>query len=184
MKKKRLRKKNIPSFYFTRVSKIGKIIDDLIEVPIVLELKDGKFFAGYIDDCENRVINVFSCKKLVNKKVREGYREKTWQPYDIMAWFPFKDIKNIYRAKDESLSLEQILELTINPYAKPAKGIQCTWIEDGKHSDNCDEDLHESLTKLYKEGDAHQDTKKKREEFKKAFYVVRRFIIENNGRIP
>lgn|SRR5690348_9234973 len=184
MKKIRLRKKNIPTFYFKRVVKRGKDINELIETPVILEMKDKNFYAGFIDDCENRIVDIFTCKRLVHKKVGGQYKEKTWKDYDIMAWFPFNDIKNIYRAKDESLNLEQMLELSINPYQKLVKGINCTWVEDKKHSKNCDEDLHESLSKLYKEGSAHQDTKRKREEFKKAFTVVRRFIIENNGRIP
>lgn len=184
MKKIRLRKKNIPTFYFKRIAKRSKDLDELIETPVILELKDGNFYAGFIDDCEKRIIDIFTCKHLVHKKIGEHYKEKMWKDYDIMAFFPFEDIKNIYRAKDESLNLEQMLELTINPYRMPVKGIECAWLTDKKHSKNCDEDLHESLAKLYREGSTHQGNKKGREELKNAFNVVRRFILENNGRIP
>ncbi len=184
MKKIRLRKKSIPSFYFKRIPKQRTDWDKLIETPIILELKDGNFYAGLIDDYEKRIIDIFTCKHLVHKKVGEHYKEKIWKDYDIMAFFPFGDIKNIYCAKDGSLNLEQMLELTINPYRIPVKGIECAWLTDKKHSKNCDEDLHESLAKLYKEGSAHQDSKRKRDELINAFNVVRRFILENNGKIP
>jgi hypothetical protein len=185
MRRKRLRKKHIPSFYFETIHKRRKEIEELISVPVIFEMKNGEYYAGVIDEyIEGRVICLFSCKQFVDQEIDLDYTEKTWKDCDIMADFPIKDIKNIFCAKDESLTLEQILELSINPYRTTLKGIDCEWIDSGKHSEKCDEDLHESLAKLYKEGSARQETERKREEFKKAFDTIRRFILENKGRIP
>ena len=74
MKKILLRKKNIPTFYFKRVVKRGKDINELIETPVILEMKDKNFYAGFIDDCENRIVDIFTCKRLVHKKVGGQYK--------------------------------------------------------------------------------------------------------------
>ncbi len=184
LKKIRLRKKHIPSFYFKKVAKRRKDIEELIEVPVILEMKDGGYYAGLIDDYESGLVILFTCKQFVPEEIDLYYSENNWIDYNTMADFPLKEIKNIYCAKDDSLNLEQILEISINPYNKILKGIECKWVETRRHSENCNEDLHESLAKLYKDGNTHQSTERKREAFKKAFYVVRRFILENNGKIP
>ena len=38
MRKQRLRKKHIPSFYFTKVLKRRSVIEELFTVPIILEM--------------------------------------------------------------------------------------------------------------------------------------------------
>src|SRR5690242_20857866 len=92
--------------------------------------------------------------------------------------FPYTTLfRSIYRAKDESLNLEQMLELSINPYQKLVKGINCTWVEDKKHSKNCDEDLHESLSKLYKEGSAHQRSEEHTSELQSHVNLVCRLLL-------
>lgn len=193
LRKIRLRKKHIPSFHFTKVPKIRSVIEELFTFPVILEMKDGSFFAGAIDDYERRIIVLFMPKELVDKKISEknpAYTERVWKDYSedrmdsLFADIPMKNIKNIYRAKDESLSLDLMLELVLNPFQKPVKVLECKWSEDKKHADDCDEDLHESLAKLYEDGLSKQKTDEDKIKFDKAFHVVRRFIIENNGRIP
>lgn len=193
LKKLRLRKKHIPSFHFKKVPKIRNVIEELFTFPVILEMKNGKFFAGVIDDYESRIIVLFMPKQLVDKKISEknpSYTEHVWEDYfedtkdSLFADIPMKDIKNIYRAKDESLALDLMLELVLNPFQKPNKILECNWAEDKIHADDCDEDLHESLTKLYEDGRGYQKTDEDRTKFDKAFRVIRRFIIENNGRIP
>ena len=190
MRKKRLRKKHIPSFYFIKVPKLRNAIEELVTVPVILEMKDGEFFAGAIDDyLEGRTIAIFAPHQLVDKEISEKdpfYTERMWEDHskEIFEYFLLKNIKNIYRAKDKSLLLSQILELVINPFQRPVKGIECNWTEDGEHSENCDEDLHESLVKCAKAGTEHYKSEKEVEEFQKSFDIIRKFIIDNNGRIP
>ena len=190
MRKQRLRKKHIPSFYFTKVLKRRSVIEELFTVPIILEMMNGEFFAGAIDDyLEGRTIAIFAPHQLIDKEISEKdpfYTERMWEDHskEIFEYFSLKDIKNIYRAKDESLLLSQILELVLNPFQKPVKVIECDWRENGKHSDNCDEDLHEALAKCAKAGTTYYKSKNEQGEFQKAFDIIRRFIIDNNGRIP
>lgn len=191
MKNKRLTKKHIPSFYFTRVPKRRKAIEELSDVPIILQMKTGQFYAGIIDDYDNGII-LYGVKEFVNKEISETkpqYKEKVWETYFEEESFGnvlLKDIKNIYRAKDGSLMLDQMLDLTINPWNTTVKGIECNWEDEGKHSNGCDEDLHESLKKLYNAADVEHRRLdyKKRKELNNAFQIIRRFIIDNKGKIP
>jgi len=196
MKKRKLRKKHIPSFYFTKISKSGNKLNELIEIPLILEMKNGEFYAGMMEDREKRTISVTDCRKLVNRKISaiNPYTERVWEECsgdDFFTSFPMKTIKNIFCAKDESLLLDQMLDLSINPWYGSIKGIICDWNQTGKHSKFCNEDLHNAMTKLYKDGNEFHNAdydnpkpEKERKEFDAAFQTIRRFIIENKGRIP
>jgi len=192
MKKKRLRKEHIPSFYFTRVPKRRSNIEELISFPVILEMKNGDIYAGAVDDYGDfRIIQIviFACKKIVKREISdvEAYTEKIWEDYSDdgdFAYFLLKDIKNIYRAKDKSLILDEVLEISINPMRGLVKGIECGWAENGTHAENCDEDLHESLVKLLKIGHNNSKSEHEREELARSFNNIRRFIIENKGKIP
>jgi len=172
------------------VPKISKAIEKLFTVPVILEMKNGEFFAGAIDDyISGRVIAIFAPHQLVDKEISTKdpfYTERLWEDHskEIFEYFSLKDIKNIYRAKDESLLLSQILDLVLNPFQRPIKGIECNWTEDKKHSENCDEDLHESLVKCAKAGMEYYKSEKEKEDFQKSFDIIRKFIINNNGKIP
>lgn len=180
-----------------KISKRGNELNELIETPIILEMKDGKFYAGIVRDHEKRTVSITDCQKLVNKKISEinpHYTERVWEEYskdDFFTSFPMKLIKNIFCAKDESLLLDQVLDLSINPWYGSIKGIMCDWNQTGKHSKYCNEDLHNAMTEFYKVGNEFYETdydnpksEKERKEFDTAFQTIRRFIIENKGGIP
>jgi len=191
LKKKRLRKKHIPSFNFKKISKRRSIIENFLDLPIIMEMKDGSFYAGYIDDyIIGGVIAIYSCKKLVTKQISNSSSdtEKEWIDHGgevSLEEFNLINIKNIYGPKDETNYLEDILQLTINPLYTPIKGIECNWGGDAKkHAHNCNEDLHESLSFIYKTGRINLKNKAENRAFVKSFKIIRNFILENGGKIP
>ena len=188
---KRLRKKHIPSIHFQKVKKQKSAIEDLINFPVILEMKKGQFYSAYIDDyLDGGGISTYECSELMELEISDIFpydKEKQWKDMtenDLFEDFDLKDIKNIYRAKDEDLPLVDVRTLALNPTYEPIKGIECDWMEEGHHSRSCNNDLHESLVKIYNVGANTFKSKKELNEYGMAFNIVRRFIIENGGKIP
>ena len=188
---KRLRKKHIPSIHFVRVKKQKTVLEDLINVPVILEMKDGRFYGAYVDDyLHGGAIAVYECNRLSEdfiSDITQYDTEKQWKDMsesEIFEYFDLKQIKNIYRAKDEDLALSEVLTLALNPLYKPIKGIECDWLSSGMHSKSCDNDLHEALSKIYTVGSRTYKSKKEYNKFGEDCEVIRRFIIENGGKIP
>ncbi len=180
---KRLRKKHIPSFYFKRVLKRQSAIDELFDKPVIIEMKDGSVFAGILDDYIGRGFMIVKGKECIKNE----YGEWIWQNREelqVLADFFFIDIKNLYTPKNPNLDYEDVLTLAINPTYHPPNYVHCEWHDTGRHSKECNNDLHEALGLLYKIGYQKLDSEDKRTEFKNAFNAIRRFILENGGKIP
>ena len=179
---KRLRKKHIPSFYFKKVPKRQYAINELIGDPIIIEMKDHSIFAGILDDYIGRGFSIIDGKQCMKNECGEWLWHDRGLLQGIEDFF-FIEIKNLYTPKNPNLDYEDMLTLMINPTYQPLNYVHCEWNETGKHSKNCDDDLHESLSLLYKTSHSIKN-EIQRNEFKTAFKRVRRFILENGGKVP
>lgn len=178
---------------FEKVPKIKRVLEDMIDVPIIIELNDGTVVGGNIDDyVEPRRIALYNCRQLADDL--SGWTEFTerfihmkdsLRP-DFMPYFALPEIKKIWCAKDPDLYLDDVLKLWLNPHYKPVKGIECGYSDTGRHSRQCNRKLHEALTSLgtmansnIKEGEF-----KKQREISTAMVKIREYLIKQGAKIP
>jgi hypothetical protein len=158
---------------------------------LILELINGKVYAGYVDECYYNgglVIALYSCKLLSPKnlkwvdhdfKAREGGRIVP----DEMPDFWIEDIRNIRGLREEfrdRFDLEDVMQMYINPYYSPLTGVPCHWngIHVLKHHENCDVHLHEALYDVVTHWASNDEKKENRKRFmQNCDYVTRRLLM-------
>lgn len=169
----------------------------MINDPIIIEFRNGKIYGGRVDDYfydGGGIVSLYDCKLLDKSNHR-------WVDHDIMTKVedeitrdPMPDfwtayIKNIFVLPEEyrdKFSLEDTLQIYIDPHYKPLTGIQCNWRPTENHSPQCDARLHEALSILYMEAIYGSDKQDKDQERKlsEAFRYIRRRLLLYGAKIP
>jgi small nuclear ribonucleoprotein (snRNP)-like protein len=166
-----------------------------VDIPIIIELKNGEVYGGRVDDyLEGGELVLYSCKLLD----KESHR---WVDHDRMIefegkvmpddlpYFRIADIQDIFvlpRQYADKLDLEDVLQIYIDPHYKPVIGIKCNGGGETKHSSECDSHLHEALSVLRTEaslGPENRDRTRQRK-LAEAFDYIRRQLLKYGARIP
>jgi hypothetical protein len=183
--------------YLERMKKYQKVLDDLTNEAVVLELLNDKVYAGLVDECYYNgglVIALYRCK-LLNREALK------WVDHDIkvsrdgklvarkMPDFWIEDIRNILALREEfreQFDLDDVMQIYIDPYYRPLTGVACEWnsIHVLKHHEDCDVRLHEALYHVI----THWASDDEKEEHRKQFmqdcdYVTRRLLM-SGAQIP
>jgi len=184
----------------------SKALEDLVNEPLIVELKNGKVYGGLLDShYYNRgvVVKLYSCELLDKKNHR-------WVDHDIM-WeidgklvphpmpdFLLADIKGIFVLPEEQrdrLYLDDALQIYIDPHYKPRTGITCEWDVGEQwetkrhHSAECDARLHEALVFLITMAhigvsSGFMNMNRKNEKLGEAQAYIRRRLLMYGARIP
>lgn len=167
----------------------SKILNEMINEPVIIEFKDNQIFGGYVDDYETGTFWLYDCKRL-NKKGHE------WVSHGIMSEgkeiddpdFDVSAIKNIFTVRSDytdEVSIEDALQFYIDPHHKPLLSIECNYHpEREKHSSECDMRLHEALICIHTRGiDSHPEDENS-QNLRKAFRYVRRRLLMYGAKIP
>ncbi len=183
--------------YLERAKKHRKVLEDLTNEALVLELLNGKVYAGLVDECYydgGLVIALYGCKLLkrntlnwVDHDIKVSRDGKLVA--DVMPDFWVEDIRNILALREEfrdKFDLDDVMQIYIDPYYKPLIGVPCKWndIHVFKHHAECDERLHEALYNVV----THWASDDEKEEHRKRFiqdcdYITRRLLMSGE-RIP
>jgi small nuclear ribonucleoprotein (snRNP)-like protein len=170
---------------------ISKTMKNHIEEPIVIELKDGKTYAGTLDDylpTAAVLADCFyfdkNCKKWVSPQ-----RVKHVLKRGSRVYFERSFVKSIWIKKNhiDEIFLEDFLQCYIDPYYIPLFATPCNW--DGNrciHADNCDTQLHEALNRLWSFVAISSSSLSKSDfvSLQEAFGEVRKRLILNGAKIP
>lgn len=188
----------------------GRALEDLINEPLIVELRNGKVYGGRLDEYYYNgggVIALYSCK-LLDKKSHK------WADHDIMMKFEGKlmadpmpdfwiaDTKEIFVLPEEyricnpsSSDLEDALQIYIDPHYRPLTGVLCNWdVGEGwktekDHTVECEARLHEALSFLVTEADRGislnpKNKDENRRRFEDAYAYIRRRLLMYGARIP
>jgi len=188
----------------------SEALEDMTNDPMILELKNGKVYGGRLDEYYYNgggVVALYYCR-LLDKG------NNTWVDHDITTRFEGKivpddmpdfwiaDLKNILVLPQEyrhKLTLDDTLQIYIDPHFKPLQGIQCNWNPGEKwgppeesHAPECDGRLHEALSflvTLARLGVGHDagDSKRSEDEErrrKESFDCIRRRLLMYGAKIP
>lgn len=183
----------------------SQALGDLANEALVVELKDGKTYGGQLDEYfydYGGTIHLYHCR-ILDAKNHKWVEHDTGSQYErrLVAddmHFRLADVREIFllseKQRDERLDLDDVLQIYIDPYYRPLKGIICHW-EPGvnwetkeRHSVECDARLHEAL--VFLKTCAHLgafDTKNKEKnmrKFNEGFYYARRRLLMSGARIP
>ncbi len=191
----------------------GNLLQDMVNDPIIVELKNGKVYGGKLDrycyyhSTGGGVVVLYDCKLL-------SQDEKKWIDHDILKKYEKKgelvrkslpdfwmtDIKDIWILPPkyiDKLSFEDTLQIYIDPHYKPPMGVECNWgflkenmeIED-RHTPACDARLHEALHILRKEAFEGVESapkvqyKERNRKRKEAYAYIRRRLLSYGAKIP
>lgn len=183
-----------PPQHFEIVPKRAKVLKELQDEPLIIELKDNSIYGGSLDGYEEQAIWLYDCQQPADDK--SGWVEQTDRlvrgeegtKIDRMPEFSLLEIRRIYRPKNHNFSLDDALSLWLDPLYRPLKTIKCPWdITNGTpHSSDCDKELHEALKDLFTAAMLSDAGKSKPGVVKleRALKVLHRFIIEKGGKIP
>jgi len=175
----------------------SKILKDIINDPMIIELKNGKVYGGRLDEYYYNgggVIALYNCK-LLDKSNHK------WVDHDIMIKFEGKfmsdsmpdfwiaDVKNVLISPEkyrDKLDLEDVLQIYIDPHYDHPTGVQCNWSHGRKYAPECDAHLHEALSLLKTQaGLGPKDWDKDLERrLKESFAYVRRRLLMYGAKIP
>ena len=184
----------------------------MINDPMIVELKNGKVYGGRLDEYYYNgggVVALYYCKlldksslKWVDHDIMVKYEDEGELTRKSMPDFWIADIKDILVLPEESrdkLSLEDTLQIYIDPHYKPLTGVQCNW-EPGEnweppeenHAPECDARLHEALSFLLTlagrgisystEAPARAEAERRRR--KESFAYIRRRLLMYGAKIP
>lgn len=166
-----------------------------VDIPIIMELKNGKVYGGRVDDyIEGGELAVYDCR-LLDKK------DHKWVDHDRMIevegkimpdglpYFRISNIQDIFVLPEQyadKLDLEDALQIYIDPHYKPVIGTRCNWGFEKEHSSECDSRLHEALSTLRTEASSgprnQEDTRQTK--LAEAFDYIRRQLLKFGARIP
>jgi len=194
--------------YFERLKgRKSLALKDMESELLILELKDGKVYGGALDEYYYKgggIAALYSCQLLDKKNLK-------WVDHDRMMEFEGKlipdtvpdfyvsEIKNILVLREEfrdKLSLEDMLQIYIDPYYKPLPAVECHWQtkEAGtievSHNPECDARLHEALSFLLTEAESgvssgsKQRDKARERRLSECFRYVRRRLLTYGAKIP
>ena len=185
-------------------------LKDMINDPMIVELRNGKVYGGRLDEYYYNgggVVALYSCKlldkiglKWVDHDIMVKVENKVIR--DPMPDFWISDLKDIFVLPEEyrdKFSLDDTLQIYVDPHFKPLTGVQCNCNcgdlkENGEteenHAPECDSRLHEALSFLMTEArlgvrsglkDQYKDRDRRRGE---AFAYVRRRLLIYGAKIP
>jgi hypothetical protein len=183
--------------YLERVKKRAAVLEDLTNAALVLQLYNGKVYAGLVDECYYNgglVIALYYCKLLDQENV-------TWVDHDLrtrldgeivpveMPDFWVEDIRNIIAFREEHrarFDLDDIMQMYIDPYYSPLTGVDCDW--DGihvlRHHENCDVRLHEALYSVLTHWASNDEAAERRTQFVHDCDYVQRRLLMAGAQIP
>jgi hypothetical protein len=159
-------------------------LEDLVDQPLVVELRDGKVYGGRLYEYHDGAIALYSCSRL-DKRGRKWIKLRSDD-----AEFSLADIADIFVVpkahRGLKLELDDALHIHIDPHYKPLIGIECGWRlgEKRPHCPECDAPLHEALTFLRTatySASGNNDEKRRRSE---GFDYIRRRLLKYGARIP
>lgn len=177
---------------------------DMVNDSMIVELKNGEVYGGQLDEYfyDGGGVIALAYFRFLDK---DNYK---WIDTDEIIkkagrfipdmHFWISDIKDILVLQEEyrdKFTLNDMLQIYIDPHFKPLTGVQCPWgylKENGKtredHASECDAHLHEALSFLLTEaemgvssGSKDRDRRRKLEE---TFTYIRRRLLTYGAKIP
>jgi len=141
-------------------------------------------------------VALYNCKlvdkgpKWVDHDILRKYEGKLMR--DSMPDFWIDDIKDIFVLSEklrEKFSLEDALQLYIDPHFRPLSGVECNWNTTTKHSPDCDARLHESLYVLATSAQSswrssEANIREEEEKINRSLHYIRRRLLTTGARIP
>jgi small nuclear ribonucleoprotein (snRNP)-like protein len=168
----------------------SKALEDMINEPVIAQMKNGKVFGGNVDDYEKGVFSLYHCKLLdqtCHKWVSHGMIDSE-SIEDPMPDFLVNDVKRLFVVKSEfgnRIALDDALQFYIDPHHKPFLGTQCTKkAPEQAHSMECDAKLHDALVCIYTYGISDRPDDKTTEKMRDAFFYVRQRLLFYGSKIP
>jgi len=196
--------------YLTRINGRKSVaLKDMIGDPIIVELRSGKVYGGGLEGlfyyAKRGFVKLYFCKVLNELSHRWVDHDRMIKygneiSRDPMPRFWIANMKDIFVLPEEyrdEFSLDDALQIYIDPHYKPFTGIQCNWeprenreSPEKKHSLECDIYLHEGLSFLVAEarlsllsGPRNRQEYRKRR-LKEALAYVRRRLLMYGAKIP
>jgi hypothetical protein len=178
----------------------SEILKDMFDEPVVIELVDGKKYAGAVDEYYYNgggVLALYSCK-LLDRSAHKWVEHDIFMKRDneiirdSLPDFAIRDIRVIEVLSDDlkdRIDLDDALQLYLDPHHKPLPGVNCAWRGGNGHSAGCDSRLHEALSLLLTESEVGVSTSKKGDKsldtrIDESFAIVRRRLLMSGARIP
>jgi hypothetical protein len=192
--------KRVSNMYFERLrGRKSKALGDMIDDPIIVELLSGKTYGGAVDEYYYNgggIVALYNCKLLekgsrwVDHDVLRKYEGKLVR--DSMPDFWIDDIKDILVLSEklrEKFSLEDALQLYIDPHFRPLSRVECNWNTAAKHSPDCDARLHEALYALatsayFGRRSSEANNREEEEKIHQSLRYIRRRLLTTGARIP
>jgi hypothetical protein len=160
----------------------------MVNEPMIIELKNGDVYGGMLDDEPERgMVSLYDCH-LLDKKCRRWIDDDVIVP-DPMPDFSVLDVKDIFvlpGGHKDAFTLDDVLQIYIDPHFRPLISVHCPWNGTNEHSTGCDKRLHEALSIMMTEGRLRGDGRDKDRERKlhESFSYLRRRLIMYGARIP
>lgn len=171
---------------FSTVRKLRQEIENRFNSPIIIQTKNGRVFAGLIDNYGGRTLFLYYGEKMMPNNEWKKLENQSDQPFFL------GNIAKIYEPNYENLGLEEIalrdtIELWTNYNHRIQKGIYCDWSreEGSAHSKECDAIIHESLVELYTNAQLHGgNTQEKHEKLANHLGNLVLYVLSKGGKIP
>jgi hypothetical protein len=205
-------KSDLPSRYLkamhfkTLEGRKSAYLEDRYDEPLIITLKTGKTYAGFVDECfynGGGVIALYACrlldktnKRWIDHDVFTTFEGRTVR--DFLPEFWISEIKRVELFSDElqdKVDFEDALQLYVDPHFKPMPHVECNWDSNhrsNQHTADCESRLHEALSflaaqsvqslSLYKENQESQESVLDR--INQSFRLVRRRLLMTGARIP
>lgn len=180
-----------------RVKKSRGVLEDLTNEALILELSNGKVYAGLVDECYYNggvVIALYYCKLLNQKNLKWvdhdfKVRSEGELVSDVMPDFWVEDIRNIRALREEfrdRFDLDDVMQMYIDPYYSPLTGVPCDWngIHVLKHHENCDVRLHEALYNVVTHWASQDEKEEQRKRFRQDYDYITRRLLMAGAQIP
>ncbi len=181
----------------------SKLLRDMFDEPVILELSEGQTYGGVVDEYYYNgggVLALYSCK-LLDKSMQKWVdhdifmRQGNRKIRDPMPEFFVRSIRRILMFSGkiaDSISLEDVLQLYLDPHFRPIRGVKCSWKEASSksHSIECESRLHEALALMTTESEVaisqttDRDHRALERRIEESFSYIRRRLLMSGARIP
>lgn len=187
---RKLKRKNLDPIKsnFKTVKKTRIVLDAMINQPVIFIHKKQNLeyvYAALIDDYESRELCVYHLHLLVRSHINP--KESEWlRVGDFLHDFYVPEITKIYAPTDPDYGLEHAMSSWLNPFVKPIRGILCDWNGVSKrHSKYCNDDLHESLSFLYRNAVNSVQNRSDSDKLEKSLkYIINYLVVMGKAKIP
>ena len=176
----------------------SRALKDMFDDPVIIEFWTGETYGGLMDEyyySGGGIVPLVSCKLLddanqrwIDHAIMIEIDGKTRR--DSMPSFNLSAIKTIWvltKNLRDKYSVEDALQLYIDPHFQPDVGVECPWRghDDGEHSNDCEAGIHEALTLLYAIAMSNdKNDEEDQTQVGDAFRRMRRRLVRAGVRIP